>query len=298
MRSHSTHRLLTGFILVMGLVIFLLLAGCSSSRFTLPPVTALPSGEYLYGKFVWRDLLTYDVNATRKFYGELFGWQFRESNRGNYLTIIQNGVPIGGIVYVEEIKKKHYRAQWMSYLSVPDVDSALALVQEMGGTVLRKPQDIPQRGRFAIVRDSQGALLALLHTTAGDPPDREIRDFEWLWEENLTENVTLGVEFYTRLVGYTAEPLNNPQIADTSFQYYVLKKDGKPRAGITHVPWQGVKPNWLPYIKVSDLQSLMEKVEKLGGKIYLAPHSEVRQGKVALIADPTGAVVALQIWLL
>ena len=30
------------------------------------------------GRFVWHDLLTKDVSAARRFYGELFGWRFED----------------------------------------------------------------------------------------------------------------------------------------------------------------------------------------------------------------------------
>jgi len=35
-------------------------------------------------------------------------------------------------------------------------------------------------------------------------------------------------------------------------------------------------------------------VAGLGGRVILAPASEVRNGSLAVVADPTGAVVALQ----
>jgi predicted enzyme related to lactoylglutathione lyase len=291
-RKQAVLRLL----LMAGIVVGLFLQSCSTRKITVPPITPQPTGQYLYGKFVWHDLLTYDVEAAQQFYGKLFGWTFREDAPGKYITILYRDVPIGGIVYVEAIKKKHYRAQWMSYLSVPEVDRAVEWVKRQGGEVLRTPREVARRGRMAVVRDPQGALLALLHSETGDPPDREPQDFEWLWEENLTNDVPAAVAFYTQLAGYTSEAIQNPQIADTSVQYYVLKKENQPRAGITRIPWQGVRPNWLPYLKVSELQPLVNKVEQLGGKVYLTPNPNIREGNVALIADPTGAVVALQIW--
>ena len=276
----------------------LLLQFCSTAKLIVPPVTEKPTGTYKYGKFVWHDLLTYDVEAAKKFYGELFGWKFNTGSRGSsdYTTILKNNIPIGGIVYVKEIKEKHYSAQWMSYLSVPDVDKATEFVKAQGGKIVREPRDIGGRGRMSIVNDPKGSLLALLHSATGDPVDHQPENFEWLWVENLTTDVEAAVAFYQGLVGYQAEKLSNTQVSGTEFLYFVMKKDGEPLAGITQIPWQGIRPNWLPYVKVDDPKPLMEKVEKLGGKIYLPPSDEVRQGSVAFIADPTGAVVAVQKW--
>ncbi|HGY54600.1 MAG TPA: VOC family protein [Caldithrix abyssi] len=276
----------------------LIFQNCTSAKLTVPAVVQQPTGKYLYGKFVWRDLLTYDVSAVKKFYGELFGWTFADGSAASsdYTTILKDGTPIGGIVFVEDIREKGYSAQWMSYLSVPDVDKSVALFKKEGGKVTREPKNINGRGRMAIVQDPQGALIALLHSAVGDPLDEEPQVYEWLWEENLTTDVEAAVSFYQALVGYDSEELKDIQISGTTWHYYVMNKDGYARAGITQLPWKGVRPNWLPYIKVDAPQPLMSKVEKLGGKVYLPPNKDIRQGSVAFIADPTGAVLALQKW--
>jgi hypothetical protein len=49
--------------------------GCASSKPAPPLVAPAPTGETL-GKFVWHDLVSDDVPAARRFYGEMFGWQF------------------------------------------------------------------------------------------------------------------------------------------------------------------------------------------------------------------------------
>lgn len=41
---------------------------------------------------------------------------------------------------------------------------------------------------------------------------------------------------------------------------------------------------------------MLERVVSLGGKVILAPSEDIRKGSVALIADPSGAAVALQRW--
>ena len=77
---------------------------------------------------------------------------------------------------------------------------------------------------------------------------------------------------------------------------YVVLKHGKARAGVFRVPdsANNVPPNWLPYVFVSDPATLATKAASLGGKILLAPKSELRKGSLAVVADPSGAVFALQ----
>jgi hypothetical protein len=38
------------------------------------------------------------------------------------------------------------------------------------------------------------------------------------------------------------------------------------------------------------------KVAALGGRVILPPRPEIRNGTVAIVADPTGGAVALQKW--
>jgi Bleomycin resistance protein-like N-terminal len=35
------------------------------------------------GRFVWHDLMTKDVSAAKRFYGELLGWRFNDTKRGD-----------------------------------------------------------------------------------------------------------------------------------------------------------------------------------------------------------------------
>jgi predicted enzyme related to lactoylglutathione lyase len=55
-------------------------------------------------------------------------------------------------------------------------------------------------------------------------------------------------------------------------------------------------PNWLPYVRVADPAAVAARVEALDGEVLIAPADSVRAGSVALIADPSGAVLAVQKW--
>src|SRR5262252_6851120 len=61
---------------------------------TLPPLTSVANSPRLPGKFVWADLVTDDVPAARKFYGQLFGWKF--SDLGGYAIALNEEHPICG----------------------------------------------------------------------------------------------------------------------------------------------------------------------------------------------------------
>jgi predicted enzyme related to lactoylglutathione lyase len=94
------------------------------------------------------------------------------------------------------------------------------------------------------------------------------------------------------LAGYKLESI----LPDTISNYKLLTRENKPRAGITQIPWENVKPNWLSYIMVDDIQIAVTEAEKLGARIIVAPAPQLRNGTVAILADPSGAVFGLQKW--
>jgi predicted enzyme related to lactoylglutathione lyase len=276
------------------LFLVLFVAACSTTQVVVPPVSSTPGSEYHAGKFVWYDLLTDDVAAAKRFYGGLFGWTFEavdENDRVAYTLIKNQGKPIGGIIYFSGDEQVN-ESQWLSYLSVPNVDRATDYTMEAGGKVHRKPFDLLNRGRVSVVRDPQGAAMVYVRANGGDPRDSEPAVHEWLWTELYTNNLEKAADFYEKLLDYKVEPF------DTGVQvpYYVFRAEGTERAGMLKIPWDNVSPAWLPYIKVNDTPALVAKVEGLGGSVLFAPREEARKGTVAIIADPSGAAVALQKW--
>ncbi len=267
---------------------------CSTKSLTVPAVTESPTHEYIPGKFVWHDLMTKDVPAVKKFYGELFGWRFTgpDDPKAKYTTILFNDRPIGGIVYVAELEDGSNPSQWMSYLSVEDVDQAVEQFRKSGGTILREAWDQPDRGRMAILQDPYGALIALVRSDVGDPPDTDPVNFGWLWHEYLTTDLSTARSFYESLAGYASESMPVRE----GYFYYVLRKSEKPRAGMAQVPWENLKPNWLVYVLVEEVQPVIDRIKSLGGEILIAPNVELRKGSVALVSDPSGGVFAIQKW--
>ena len=272
----------------------LALAACAPSGVNVPPISPSPSAEVRVGHFVWHDLLTTDVAAARRFYGELLGWTFAEDDPSNrYTTILLDGRAIGGIAAAEDLREQSFNAsQWISSLSVRDVDAAVADVRRLGGTVLAEPRELPERGRVALVRDDQGALLSLVRSASGDPAADRERVGAWLWTELWTRNADASAAFYRALVGYETESVEGGGGAD----YRVFRVAGEPQAGLLTYQLDAVQPNWLPYVLVDDPAALAARAEELGGRVLLPPDPSRRNGSVAIIADPTGAALTLQKW--
>ena len=74
----------------------------------------------------------------------------------------------GMMTLTEEMKAGGACPGWTGYVAVHDVDAAAAQTQLLGGRVIVPPQDTPGVGRFSIVCDPQGAVLALFKGTPSE----------------------------------------------------------------------------------------------------------------------------------
>jgi len=114
------------------------------------------------GRFCWNELMTNDVASAKQFYRELFGWQMEDNVCGgmDYTTIKLHDDEIGGIMKTPE-EAGEMLPMWGGYVTVEDVDASAAKAVEMGGAICVPAQDIPDCGRFCVIKDPQGAMLSL-----------------------------------------------------------------------------------------------------------------------------------------
>ena len=54
-------------------------------------------------------------------------------------------------------------AHWLAYFAVEDCDASVEKAKTQGASVQVPPTDIPQIGRFAALRDPQGAAFSVIH---------------------------------------------------------------------------------------------------------------------------------------
>ena len=111
------------------------------------------------GALSWNELASPDMDASSKFYGDLFGWETSpfEGSPQPYLVIQNQGRGNGG---VRELGPPGVPPHWLVYLATDDLDSAVAKVGELGGSTMVDAMDIGI-ARIAVVQDPQGAAFAL-----------------------------------------------------------------------------------------------------------------------------------------
>ena len=282
---------------VAALFAAVLLSACVSVN--LPPVSETPTSLSLSGKIVWRDLITDTPAASQQFYGELFGWEFEQVGRKyglgddiNYSVIRHNGRLIGGMVNENKLQRTEEISQWIPLMSVSDIHAAVVTVQVNGGVVYTPPTELAARGWLAVIADPQGAILGLVQTKTGDPMDRTPRVGDFLWTEVWTNDVDAATNFYGTLGNYSAET----EVLSDDATYRILGEKNKPRIGLVKNPVQELDPVWVTYIRVEDPAPILARVVELGGQVLLEARERGLGGEVALIADPSGAAIALQTW--
>lgn len=275
---------------LFGAVAAIVVAGCTTSDIELDK-TGL-SETPLHGKFVWHDLITDDVAAATAFYGALFGWKFHETRGpdGSPYTLIvgHDGRLQGGIVELADPPDEDY-SRWLGYISVADVDATVETAGRLDGDVLVAPREIGKIARASVVRDPQGAIVGYLQSHVGDPIDPvSASSGEVVLNELLAANSLAAAAFYMETAGYEVESTWR-----NGGEYHTLVQGGVARAGLQDLPNDQLSPLWLTHFAVPDPGNMARKAEALGGTTVLAPSVDIRDGNLAVITDPTGAVLAL-----
>jgi len=266
--------------------------GVAAESPQLPPLTTVPGSPRLPGKFVWADLVTDDVLAAQKFYTALFGWKFYDY--GGYLIGMNDDRPLCGVFQRPRPKDPSAKPRWIGYLSVPNVPKAQRAVTAAGGKVLAPPQKMPKRGEQAVFADPEGAMFGVIKSSAGDPEDFLAEPGDWIWIQLLSRDARKAAEFYRGVGGYEIIENTTPnKLSD-----YVLASEGYARATVRTIRMddEKVRPIWLPFVRVKNVGESAALAKQLGGKVWIEPKPELFDGKVAVIADPTGGAVGILEW--
>src|ERR687895_28174 len=111
------------------------------------------------GTFSWTDLATPDPEAAKRFYGELFGWEFDDQPMPGDAGDYSMGMKDGGVVAALYRAREDQPPAWASYVTVESADSTATKAGEVGGTLFGEPFDVMDAGRMALIQDPSGAFF-------------------------------------------------------------------------------------------------------------------------------------------
>ena len=119
------------------------------------------------GSIVHVEIPTKDMKKTKKFYGDVFGWKFKDVPQMNYTLFETPGAPNGG--FREPFDAEENRP--LNFILVDSVENTVKKIKKAGGKILRGKEEVPGQGWFAIFQDSTGSVSALWkNNPSAQPP--------------------------------------------------------------------------------------------------------------------------------
>lgn len=249
--------------------------------------------SYEPGTPCWVELSgTPDVEASERFYRELFGWEIPEqlngAELGGYRRARLHGRDVAG---VSPRMQDDQPCVWATYVSVANAGETLDKVRAAGGAVMFEPLDVMGMGTMAVFSDPTGAVCGLWQPGTFVGAELVNEDGTFGWNELGTRDVPAAREFYGAVFGWTVEEQDMPGMGT----YYVWKDGDAVRGGMidmTGMAPDEVPPHWLVYFTVPDADAAAETTKAAGGQLLNGP-IDIQPGRLAMLSDPHGAMFAV-----
>ncbi len=243
------------------------------------------------GDFCWTELATTDTDKAKKFYAEVLGWTFEDLMMGPdmpYIMIKVDGHENGAMYTLMEEQRKHnIPSHWLTYVLVKDTDATIKKAEELGGTKMMGPHDVPEKGRMAILQDNTKATFAVWEAKgqAGVVVPQNLHG-AFCWSELNTDNTEIAGKFYTELFNWKLKADSGP----SELRYTELINDQRAIGGMMAIKkeWGPVPPHWNNYFTVDDCDVTAKKAETAGAKTLVPPTTIENVGRFAVLEDPTG----------
>ena len=245
--------------------------------------------KYDQGTPSWIEHSSADPQASKEFYGQLFGWNFEDNpmtgddgeDLGVYSIAKLDEDRIAGL---GPVMGEGQPSSWGVYLAADDVDDAVSKAQQAGGQVLAEPMDIPEQGRMAWVADPTGAPVGLWQDKGFAGSQRANEHGTNIWNELVTADVTQAAPFYDQMLGLKTETQDMGGTVYTTFNV------GGRAVGGSMVPQaDGIPAHWNVNFNVDDADSIVAQAQQLGASTIAEPFDVPGIGRLAVLQDPQGA---------
>ena len=234
------------------------------------------------GTFVWRENVSSDPQRAQDFYTQLLGWEIEHFTAGEFdcPMISANGQMHGGFPTVPEGTPPH----WAGNVQVASVDDTIEKTKDAGGELVAGPMDIPEVGRYAVLKDPQGAIVVAFQPAGEGPQGAGL----FVWDELGTQDVDGAERFYNRVFGWTTTDMGE------EYGGYKIFELGETRvAGLMKMPDPSIPSMWTPYIAVDDTDAIVAKAQELGGSVLVEAMDIPAVGRIAVLKDPVGAAFGI-----
>jgi predicted enzyme related to lactoylglutathione lyase len=118
----------------------------------------------------------------------------------------------------------------------------------------------------------------------------------FVWYELLTTDMAAANAFYAKVVGWGTEDASRPGMAYTLFTVAGISVGGS--MGLPgDAQNAGVKPGWIGYVSVDDVDAAADRVRQLGGVVHVPPTDIPAISRFSVVGDPQMATLVLVKWL-
>ena len=228
----------------------------------------------------WIDYDAADVDAAKRFYTDVLGWDYTggEPEYGGYLICTTHDRPAAGMGPQQDPGTP---PRWTTYFASDDVDMSAATIAQAGGTVHVPPTDVGPMGRMALALDPQGNPFGIWQSGVHTGAQVYNEPGALIWSEAAVDDVEPAKSFYGQVFGFSFTEL--PEMGG----YTTFATTGDPLGGISrHEP--GVPKGWSTCFGVASADTAVAAVESAGGKT-LMPAQDSQYGRFAVLEDPGGA---------
>ena len=244
--------------------------------------------------FAWYELMTTDVPAAARFYSAVVGWRAEDSG----MPGLDYHLFHAGESMVAGLMKKPEEAAgsppgWLGYVGVEDVDASTAEAARLGATVHVEPRDIPDVGRFSVIADPQGAVLALYRGIGEEPARPPMGTPGQIgWNELYASDWEKVFPFYEALFGWS-KGIAVDMGAMGTYQLVAAEAGAEGFGGMMTRPPEVPATFWLYYFSVDAIDPAAERVTANGGKVLFGPMEVPGGAFIVQCQDPQGAMFAL-----
>ena len=251
--------------------------------------------ELIPGRFCWIELSTTDEKAAASFYEKMFDWNVEvdelPGDMGTYTKLLLGDRELGGLYKLSpEMLEMGIPPNWLCYVGVESVDATVDKAKALGGTVAMGPLDVMEHGRMAVLQDPTGASFALWEAKEHCGHQVENENGATCWFELLTDDTKKAGTFYADLFGWQVDDQDVGPI-----RYMMFMHGERPAAGMMKKTEEmGEGPScWMVYFSVGDCDESVQTAEALGAQVFAPPMDIDEVGRMAVLADPLGAVFSI-----
>lgn len=258
---------------------------------------------YPHGATCWVDIVQPDLDAARRFYTALFGWELTDATPpdapGTYLIAALEGRDVAALA-----PGRSDAATWNTYIAVDDADATAEAVARGGGRVVEPPADAGPGGRAATCVDPAGARFHLWQARRRPGAQHVNTPGGWVFSDLQTPDRAAAMAFYQPLFGWKHVDLGDGDVSMLQLPGYgdhlaatvdpqIHQRQEMAPEGFADVTAMLVEiaadevPCWHVSFGVAHRDDAAATAERLGATIVST--SEDMWTRQAVVRDPQGA---------